>query len=90
MIDIYAAQLPTIPLLCKIFFVTNQNQSRQGDRADQKRMLSHRSGDASLWLLYQDSPIYRLDVQLGFLYTTPPPRLCRSFLTDMKPGILSQ
>ena len=38
MIDIYAAQLLTIPLLCNIFFVTNQNQSRQGDRADQKRM----------------------------------------------------
>ena len=39
MIDIYAAQLPTIPLLCKIVVLTNQNQSRQGgfvDRADQK------------------------------------------------------
>ena len=39
MIDIYAAQLPTIPLLYKIVVLTNQNQSRQGgsvNRADQK------------------------------------------------------
>ena len=72
------------------FFVRFSHQGRSVDRADQKRLQSHRSGDASLWLLYQDSPSYRLDVQLGFFYTTPPPRLSRSLLTDMKPGILIQ
>ena len=43
-VDIYAAQLPTIPLLCEIVFVAHHNrQSRQGgfvDRAYQKRSMN--------------------------------------------------